>query len=96
MQKPKPIDETAARMGKALYHARTSVHMPVDEACHLLHIMPDELIQYERGCIKFPQDVLEYMFMMGYKMIRARTLEKKYHQQRQVYRKLKQIMTEGV
>ena len=94
MQKPKPIDETAARMGKALYHARVHVHMPLDEACHILHIMPDELINYERGCAKFPQDVLEYIFMMGYKMMRARTLEKKYHLQRQVYRKIKAIVTE--
>ncbi|MBD5388807.1 hypothetical protein HDR63_00950 [bacterium] len=94
MQKPKTIDATTGRVGCALRVARTANHMSAEEASRLLYIMPDELIQYERGLVKIPQDILEHLLMMGYRMIHFLTLEKRYRFQRRIYHKIKDIVTE--
>ncbi len=89
MQKAKQIDETAGRIGRAMMHARHALRIPRDEAASLLHLLPNELSEYERAITKIPQDILERMFLLGYRMMRFRTLEDKYRLQRKFYRKLK-------
>ena len=94
MQKPQTIDATTGRLGRALRTARTANHMSADEASRLIDILPDELIQYERGRGKMPQDVLEHLLLMGYRMIHFLTLEKRYRFQRRIYRKIKDFVNE--
>ncbi len=94
MTKPKPIDTTARRVGAMLRFARQKCKMSTDDAAHILHILPDELAGYEHGVREIPQGLLEHMFVMGYKMIQVRIIEHRYHNQRKLFRKLKQISTD--
>lgn len=93
MAKIKQIDATAGRMGAMLRQARRMCQMSTDDAALMLHIMPDELVSYERGTHEVPLNVLEHLFVMGYKMMQIRIIERKYHNQRMQLRKLKQICT---
>lgn len=95
MAKQKPIDITAGRMGAMLRSARQMCKLSTDDAAHLLRIMPDELAAYEHGTMAIPQSVLEHMFIMGYKMIQVRTIEHRYHNQRKLFRKFKQMCTDA-
>lgn len=85
----KPIDETARRVGKMLCDARCVLGMPHDEVAKMLHIMPDELLEYERGVAKIPADVLMWIIILGYKLMRIRIMERRYRNQRQILYKLK-------
>ncbi len=89
MKRINKIDETAGRLGAALRKARWVCRIPHDEAAILLHVMPNDLHEYERGVTEIPQDILERIFLLGYRMMRFRTLEDKYRLQRKFYRKLK-------
>lgn len=93
MQKRKQIDETAGRLGAAMRQARLARHLSRDEVGTLLYIMPDELSEYERGIKKIPDEILQYVFSMGYKMMRFRNLEDRYRLQRRIVRKIKQTVT---
>ena len=95
MQKQKPIDETAGRVGAMMRQARRDCRMPTDDAAALLFVMPEELVAYERGLKKIPVDVLNRFFVMGYKMMHVRVLEKKFRRQRRVLQKLAQSVTAG-
>ena len=86
----KQIDETAGRMGFAMRQARKQCRLSADEVAILLHITSAELLSYERGTDKIPTDIIERVFIMGYKMIRVRTLENSYRKYRRIFRKLKQ------
>lgn len=94
MIKQKPIDETAGRIGTAMYNARVMRHLSRNEVSALLCIMPDELAAYERGVKKIPHEILQHVFIMGYKMMRFRNLEDRYRAQRKFLRKLKQTVTD--
>ena len=94
MAKQKQIDATAGRMGAMLRSARQMCHMSTDDAALLLRIMPDELAAYERGISKMPTGVLEHMFIMGYKMMQVRIIERRYNDQCAMLKKLKQICTD--
>ena len=94
MQKPKPIDGTAGRVGVAMQHVRWVIHLSPDEAARLLRVMPNDILEYERGISPIPPDVMEYIFTMAYKMMRFRYLEDKYRFQRRFFRKLKQTVSE--
>ena len=94
MQKQKPIDETASRLGAIMCNARRMMYMPHDEVAKMLLISPAEMLEYERGTTKIPADVLERVIVMGYKMIRVRTLEDRYRRQRRVFNKIKQSVAE--
>ncbi|MBD5400321.1 hypothetical protein HDR61_01060 [bacterium] len=89
MQKRKPIDETAGRVGAMMRQARHVCHMPTDDAAALLYVMPEELVAYERGVKKIPAEVLEHFFVTGYKMMHVRVLEKRYRRHRDSVRKVK-------
>lgn len=91
MAKQKQIDATAGRMGAMLRVARRACNLTTDDAALLLRIMPDELAAYERGIQEIPQGVLEHMFIMGYKMIQVRIIERRYHKEHMMFRKLKQM-----
>ena len=86
----KQIDETAGRMGFAMRHARKQCRLSADEVAILLHITSAELLSYERGTDKIPTDIIERVFIMGYKMMRVRVLENSYRKYRRIFRKLKQ------
>lgn len=90
MQQIKPIDETARRMGIAMRNVRAVIHLSTDEASRLLRIMPNDLMEYERGVTPIPKEILEYIFTTGYQMMRFRYLEDRYRAQRRFFRKLKQ------
>ncbi|MBD5391793.1 helix-turn-helix transcriptional regulator, partial [bacterium] len=90
--KIKPIDKTAAYVGRTIYHARRTCHISRDELSRMLGIMPSELSEYEVGTTKIPEDVLTHMFIMGYKMMRVRALESRYRNQRHVFRNLKRFV----
>ncbi|MBD5391278.1 helix-turn-helix transcriptional regulator [bacterium] len=94
MNKIKPIDKTAAYVGRTIYHARRTCHISRDELSRMLGIMPSELSEYEVGITKIPEDVLTHMFVMGYKMMRVRSLESRYRRQRQLFHKLKNAVNE--
>ena len=76
-------------MGAMLRRARQMCHMSTDDASMLLHIMPNELAQYERGVCEIPINILEHIFIMAYKMIQVRKQEKRYQHQRVLFYKLK-------
>ena len=95
MGKYKPINETARRMGAMLRRARRMCRMSTDDAALLLQMMPDELAQYEHGVCEIPINILEHMFVMGYKMIQVRKLERRYHNQRELFYKLKKTVAEA-
>ncbi len=92
MQRAKQIDETAGRIGRAMMHARHALRIPRDEVASLLHLLPNELSEYERAITKIPQDIFERMFLLGYRMMHFCTLEDKYRQQRKLYHKLKNAL----
>lgn len=83
----KHIDETAGRLGTAMRHGRNNCHLHQDEMARLLQIRPDELYEYERGTLKIPQDVLERIILMGFKMIHVRRLERLYRWRRHLFEK---------
>ena len=91
----KPIDETAGRVGAMMRQARRVCHMPTDDAAALLHVMPNELVAYERGFTKIPTDLLERMFVMGYKMMHVRVLENRYRQHRMALMKIKRTVADA-
>ena len=95
MKKRKQIDETAGRLGAAMYRARVTRHLSRDEVSALLYIMPDELSEYERGIKKIPDEILQHVFTLGYKMMRFRNLEDRYRQQRKIFRKIKQTVSDA-
>lgn len=90
MPRTKPIDETAGRLGAIMCNARRLCYMPHDEVAKLLLISPSEMLEYERGTKKIPADVLERVIVMGYKMLRIRTLESRYRRQRMVLQRVKE------
>ena len=94
MQKQKPIDETAGRVGAMMRQARRVCHMPTDDAAALLYVMPEDLVAYERGFKKIPVEVLEHFFVTGYKMMHVRVLENRFRQHRMALRKMKQTVSE--
>ncbi len=91
MTKTKQINTTTGRMGAMLRVARHVCKLSTDDAALLLRVMPDELAEYERGIMEIPPGVLEHMFIMGYKMMQVRIIERRYHAQRMQLRKLKQM-----
>ena len=95
MAKTKQIDATAGRMGAMLRSARQMCHMSTDDAALLLRIMPDELAAYERGIMEVPLHIMEHMFVMAYKMMQVRIIERRYYDQRAMLKKLKQICTDA-
>ena len=94
MKQNNQTDKTAKHIGEALQHARIVLHISRDEASDLLRIMPNELTEYERGITKIPTDILSHIFLLGYKMMRLRTLEERYRMQRRIFRKLKQSIAD--
>ncbi|MDE6250162.1 MAG: helix-turn-helix domain-containing protein [Alphaproteobacteria bacterium] len=95
MAKQKQIDITAGRMGAMLRRARHVCRMSTDDAATMLRIMPDELAAYEHGTGEIPLNVMEHIFVMGYRMIQVRIIEHRYHNQRRLFRKLNQICTDA-
>lgn len=65
-----------------------------DNTAMFLSIMPTDLAQYECGITKIPFDVLEYLFVMGYKMLQVRTTETRYRKQRKIFNKIKNTVSE--
>ncbi len=90
----KKLDPTAGRLGIAMRGARQACHLSIDEAAHLLRIMPNELVEYERGVAKIPIGVLNHAFFLGYKMMRVRVQESVYRRQRNIFRKIKEAINE--
>lgn len=95
MSNNKPIDDTARRVGKMMCDARRMLYIPHDEIAKLLHIMPDELLSYERGTKKIPADVLLWIIVLGYKLLRVRKMEHDYRNQRRILYRLKKTLTEA-
>lgn len=95
MAKQKQIDATAGRMGAMLRQARHVCRMSTDDAALMLRIMPADLAAYERGIQEIPLNVLEHIFVMGYKMMQVRIIEYRYQNQRNMFRKLNQICTDA-
>ena len=90
----KQVNETVGRMGAALRQARQACRMTHDEVAVLLGVMPSDLAEYERGITVIPFDVLRQIFVMGYKMIEVRAIEKHYRCQRKVFRRIKNIVSD--
>ncbi len=88
--KTKQIDETAGRIGLAMQAARRTHHLKRNDVAELLRITPHELVRYENGTDKVPFDILQRIFVHGYKAIQMRSLESKYHHQRCMFRKMKE------
>ncbi len=88
----KKIDETAGRFGHAMRTARQACHMSSDDAARLLRMMPNELLEYERGVTKVPIQVFEYFCILGYKMMRVRVAENVYLRRQAVFRKMREII----
>ncbi len=74
--------------------ARRVCRLSQDDAAMFLSIMPTDLAQYECGITKMPFDVLEHMFVMGYKMLQVRTTETRYRKQRKIFNKIKNTFSE--
>ncbi|MBD5400220.1 hypothetical protein HDR61_00515 [bacterium] len=94
--KKKAINETAARVGHALRTARQTARLTHGDSADLFGITMEEQLQYERGTAQIPIELLEHMFVMGYKLIGIRILEKKYRIKRDFIRKIKQTIKEGI
>jgi len=92
--KMKKIDETAGRLGLAMRQARRVCRLSQDDAAAILCIMPTNLAEYEFGVTKIPFDVLEHLFVMGYKMLQVRTTESRYRRHRKVFNKIKDAVAE--
>ncbi|MBD5400407.1 helix-turn-helix domain-containing protein [bacterium] len=92
MAKYKQINETAGRMGAMLRRARRVCGMPTDDAAELLRVTPHEMFEYEHGITEIPIEILENMFIMGYKMKQVRVLEKRYIKKRDFLRMTKQAV----
>ncbi|MBD5400858.1 helix-turn-helix transcriptional regulator, partial [bacterium] len=90
MSKYKQINETTGRMGAMLRRARRVCNMSTDEAAELLRAPPQQMFEYEHGITEIPQEILESMFIMGYKMKQVRILEKRYAVMRDFLRMTKQ------
>jgi len=90
----KQIDETAGRLGAAMRQARRICCLGPDDVAVLLGIMPAELAEYERGTAQVPYDVLQHVFVMGYKMMQVRIIESRYRSHRNVFRKIKNAVVE--
>ena len=93
--KKKAINETAAHMGRALFAARQTCHLSHSDVADILNITLEDLLEYERGSAQMPIVVLERMFVMGYKMMGVRKLEKKYMAKRDFFRKIKQAVKDA-
>lgn len=92
--KQKRLDEMTEQLSKAMHQARQMCKITADDAAVLLRIRPDELFEYERGLKRIPRDVLEHVFVMGYKMMQVRIMENRYRRQCNFFRKLKQSVAE--
>ena len=91
----KKTNKPANQMGFAMLCARQQCHLQPDEVALLLRITPAELFEYERGTEHMPTDVLQHVFIMGYKMMRIRVLEDRYRRQRRMFQKIKTAVTEA-
>ena len=94
MKTTKPIDDNMAHLGSSMKNARQQCRISMDEAAGLLHITPNELFEYERGAKPVPRDILQRLFIMGYKMIEVRVVNHQYQAHRSAFRKIERIMTE--
>ncbi len=74
--------------------ARRVCRLSQDDAAMFLSIMPTDLAQCECGIIKMLFDVLEHMFVMGYKMLQVRTTETRYRKQWKIFNKIKNTVPE--
>jgi len=93
-EKMKQIDETAGRLGVAMRRARRVCRLAQDEAAVLLRVTPAELAEYECGRARMPYDVMEHVFLMGYKMMHVRMMERSYRNHRNIFRKIKNAVAE--
>ncbi len=89
MKRINKIDATAARLGFAMREARHVCHIPHDDAAELLHIMPNDLHEYERGVTEVPIDILQRVFILGYKMMQVRIINRRYRLQRKMLSQIK-------
>ena len=80
----KPIDETAQRLGTSMRVAREYCRLSIDELAGILRVMPTELYEYECGIRQIPTDILQRIFIMGYKMMYARRCDRRYIKLRQL------------
>lgn len=86
------IDDTAKRISCAMRQARNTSRLSRDDVADMLHIMPNELVAYERGTSKVPMDILQRVFVMAYKLMEIRFLEHHYFLSRKKhYKKTKQV-----
>lgn len=88
MQTVKAIDENMAHLGLSLRVGRKECRLSLSDAAHLLHIMPNELFEYECGAKPVPADLLSRLFIMGYKMIEIRLINNRYQIQRNMFQKI--------
>lgn len=88
MQTVKAIDENQARLGLSLRVGREECRLSLEDAAHMLHIMPNELFEYEHGAKPVPMDILQRLFIMGYKMIEVRIINNRYQVQRNMFKKI--------
>lgn len=95
MKTVKAIDDNMARLGVTFRHAREECRLSLDDAAGILHIMPNELFEYEHGAKPVPTDILYRLFVMGYKMIEVRVITRRYQVHRNVLRKLKRTIAEA-
>ena len=94
MSRMKITDDPAKRVGAIIHNARLVCHMSRNELAGLLRITPKELAKYEHATAQIPAEILEHLFLMGYKMMRIRVLEHRYRQNRRMFRSIKQIVAE--
>ena len=93
--KPKPIDETSVRLGRAMRAGRWMCRLTHDDAARLLRVLPNDLLEYECGAKQIPTDVFVHVFTMGYRMMEIRTLRHNYIYHRKLLCKLKQSLKEA-
>lgn len=93
--KVQPIDETAARLGRAMRAGRQMCRLTHDDAARLLRVLPGELLEYECGVKRIPTDVFVQAFTMGYRMMEVRTMRHNYIRHRKILHELKQTIKEA-
>lgn len=92
--KVKPMNETTARLGRAMRAGRWMCRLTHDDAARLLRVLPNDLLEYECGVKQIPTDILVHALTMGYRMMEVRTMRHNYIHHRKLLRELKQTVKE--
>lgn len=75
----KPIDNTAHKLGRAMFIARRRTYIPIKLIAHILRITEQELRTYESGRAEIPPIILTRIITSGYLAMESHRLNRECH-----------------